>query len=57
MEGLHLCKGGCKQLLPREKFGMNEKTNKEYKQCKECRDKKKKDKANHLSHKRAKLTS
>tara|TARA_Y100000817_G_scaffold224653_2_gene177631 strand:+ start:3523 stop:4137 length:615 start_codon:yes stop_codon:yes gene_type:complete len=44
MEGLQLCKGGCKQLLPRENFGMNEKTNKEYKQCIECREKKKKDK-------------
>ena len=44
MEGLQLCKGGCKQLLPRENFGMNEKTNNEYKQCIECREKKKKDK-------------
>tara|TARA_B100000686_G_C16788402_1_gene976917 strand:+ start:2295 stop:2912 length:618 start_codon:yes stop_codon:yes gene_type:complete len=44
MDELYLCKGGCKQLLPREKFGFNQKKKKEYKQCIQCREKKQKQK-------------
>ena len=44
MEGLKLCKGGCKEELSSESFGINEKTNKEYKQCIQCRERKKREK-------------
>lgn len=43
MESVKLCKGGCKQKLCREEFGINHKTKEEYKQCIQCREKKKKD--------------
>ena len=38
MEDLELqpCKGGCKQLLNKELFGSNGKTNKEDKHCIQC---------------------
>ena len=44
MESVKLCKGGCKQQLCREAFGLNHKTKEEYKQCIQCREKKKKEK-------------
>ena len=44
MEGVKLCKGGCKKQLCREEFGFNHKTKEEYKQCLRCREKKKKEK-------------
>ena len=46
MEDLELqpCKGGCKQLLNKELFGINEKTNQTYKHCIDCREKKKREK-------------
>ena len=46
MEDLELqpCKGGCKQLLNKELFGINGKTNKEYKHCIQCREKKRREK-------------
>ena len=46
MEDLELqpCKGGCKQLLNKELFGINEKTNKDYKHCIRCRERKSREK-------------
>ena len=46
MEDLELqqCKGGCKQLLNKELFGINDKTNKDYKHCIQCREKKRREK-------------
>ena len=41
---LQTCKGGCKQVLHKDLFGINEKTNQTYKHCIDCREKKKREK-------------